>query len=75
MKTITFKLDADYIELNKLLKITRQAATGGHANMMITTGEVKLNGHQESRKRAKIRVGDTIETVSARIDVVAGEKA
>jgi ribosome-associated protein len=36
------------------------AQTGGQAGLLVVDGLVKLNGNQESRKRAKIRSGDVI---------------
>ncbi len=60
MAEIIYNNQAEYIELYKLLKIVRIAATGGHAKVMIDEGGVKLNGKVEFRKRAKIRTGDII---------------
>jgi ribosome-associated protein len=59
---IKFKLgESEYIELIKLLKITNISNSGGQAKLMVEDGEVKRNGVVESRKRAKLRVGDKIE--------------
>lgn len=59
---IKFKLeDSEYIELIKLLKVTNICSSGGEAKHFVTEGEVKLNGVIESRKRAKLRIGDKIE--------------
>jgi len=62
---------AEYIELIKLLKLLRIAESGGHAKIMVEEGEVKLNGLVESRKRAKLRVGDVVETAGKRINIEA----
>jgi len=62
---------AEYIELIKLLKLLRIAESGGHAKIMVEDGEVKLNGQVESRKRAKLRVGDVVETVGKKITIEA----
>lgn len=59
---IKFKLgESEYIELIRLLKVLNIANSGGQAKLMVDDGEVKLNGVVESRKRAKLRVGDKIE--------------
>lgn len=59
---IKFKLQgSEYIELIKLLKVTNMCGSGGEAKHIVDEGEVKLNGEIESRKRAKLRVGDKIE--------------
>lgn len=57
---IVFELTEEYIELIKLLKITRIAESGGMAKVMVETGQVKRNGVPEFRKRAKIRRGDIL---------------
>lgn len=66
---IEFELTEDFIELTKLLKATRLADTGGMAKAMIENGEVKRNGETETRKRAKIRKGETIEAAGQTIYV------
>jgi ribosome-associated protein len=58
MEKIEFSLgEAEFIELNKLLKILQIAQTGGHAKLLIQDGLVMLNKQPESRIRAKLRVG------------------
>lgn len=54
-------LSTEYIELIKLLKLMHIAESGGQAKLMVEDGEVKRNGVQEYRKRAKLRAGDKIE--------------
>lgn len=61
MQQIRFPLNGDFIELYKLLKITQLAGSGGEAKLMVEEGMVKLNGQTESRKRAKVKPGDTVE--------------
>lgn len=55
-----FTLTEEYIELIRLLKITRVAESGGQAKVMVENGDVWRNGVQEFRKRAKIRKGEVI---------------
>ncbi len=62
---------AEYIELIKLLKLLRLAESGGHARIMIEEGEVTLNGNVEFRKRAKLRIGDLIQTQGKEIRIQA----
>ena len=50
----------DFIELNKLLKITQLASSGGEANQLITEGHIKVNGQVEMQKRKKLRNGDVV---------------
>ena len=61
MQELEFKLDTDYIELNKLLKILSLVESGGHANNLIAEGFVMFNGEVDTRKRLKLRKGDNIE--------------
>ena len=62
--------DAEYIELNKLLKHLRLVGSGGEANAMITGEEVRVNGAIEIQKRKKLRKGDKIEFNSKSIIIV-----
>lgn len=61
MESKTFELTGEFIELIKLLKLMQLASSGGDAKMLVDSGEVKLNGAIELRKRAKLRKGDLIE--------------
>ena len=61
-KEMTFELTQEFIELIKLLKLLGIADTGGDAKSMVDNQEVYLNKVLENRKRAKVRVGDTVET-------------
>jgi len=61
MKTETFQIRGDHIELNKLLKVLGWAETGGHAKLLIQEGEVLRNNAIETRVRAKLVAGDVIE--------------
>lgn len=65
-----YKLKEDYIELIKLLKLVRIAATGGHAKILVEDGEVQLNGQVEYRKRAKLRVGDVVSCMGQKIRIL-----
>ena len=61
MQELEFKLDTNYIELNKLLKILSLVESGGQANNLIAEGFVRFNGEVDTRKRLKLRKGDNIE--------------
>lgn len=64
---IKFEVTEEYIELIKLLKITRIAESGGMAKALVENEEVFRNGEIETRKRAKIRKGETIEVLGETI--------
>lgn len=49
------------VELYKILKFEGLVTTGGEAKLLISDGQVEVNGEVETRKRRKIMNGDTIE--------------
>ena len=67
---LTFELNEEYIELIKLLKVLQIAESGAMAKLMVENGEVVRNGEIETRKRAKIRKGETIEVAGEIIKVL-----
>lgn len=60
MNTIPFELKEEFIPLIQLLKYTGVAESGAHASEIVTEGMVFCNGQPETRKRYKVRKGDTI---------------
>ncbi len=58
---IEFKVEGEFIHLIQLLKATNLVQTGGEAQIVVTEGEVKYNGHVDYRKRLKVKPGDTVE--------------
>ncbi len=71
MEHINFELRGEFIELDKLLKATGLADSGGVARMMITESQVQVDGQTELRKTAKIRAGQVVSLQGARIKVLA----
>ena len=65
-----FKLNDDYIELYKLIKVLGLVDSGADAKLLVANGHVKRNGEVELRKRAKIAIGDTIDIAEVTIQVV-----
>ena len=53
-------IDTEYIAMDKLLKFSGLADTGGQAFMMIEEGIVSLNGVTVHEKRKKVRPGDVV---------------
>ena len=66
-----FKLNGNYIELFKLLKVLDLVDSGAQAKLLITHEQVKRNGEIETRKRAKIVVGDIISIADVTIEIVS----
>jgi ribosome-associated protein len=65
----TFLLQGEYIELNKLLKVTGLCASGGEAKAMAAEGQVRVDGVVELRKRCKLHKGQQVEYAGRIIDV------
>jgi ribosome-associated protein len=64
-----FELQDEYIELYKLLKVLDLVDSGAQAKLLIADGYVTRNAIVETRKRAKIISGDTIQIADAIIEV------
>ena len=70
----TIRLTTDFIPLSAALKLADVVGSGGEAKLMIQDGMVHLNGKADTRRSAKVRVGDSIFVNSdppIRISVVA----
>jgi ribosome-associated protein len=50
--------------LDQFLKLTSIAESGGQAKVMIQSGEVKVNGEVETRRRRKLVAEDVVEAGS-----------
>jgi len=58
---VIVEVNAEPIELYKVLKIENLVEGGGEAKVRISNGEVMLNGLIETRKRKKVYHGDEVE--------------
>ena len=65
-----FKITDEYIELYKLIKVADLVDSGGEAKQLISEEHVKRNGELETRKRAKIKVGEVITIGDVSIEVI-----
>lgn len=70
MTTQEFKITGEYIELIQLLKAIGLAQTGGHAKMIVEEEMVMRNGALETRKRAKLIVGDVVEVQGIKVSLI-----
>ena len=61
----------DYIQLDQLLKTTGLCHSGGYAHSEIDAGKVSVDGIVETRKRAKLRPGQTVSYGDQTIELVA----
>ena len=71
MQQFEFKLTADFIELNQLLKVVGVCDSGGAGKALVTEGVVSVDGQVELRKTCKIRAGSVVTLGDVRITVLA----
>lgn len=70
MKEFVLNKESEFIDLCDLLKAADLCDSGGEAKHHIGNGEVKVDGVVETRKRKKIRRGETIEFQGRKVKVV-----
>ena len=54
-------IHTDFIRLDAALKLSDAVQTGGHAKIVITEGDIKVNGEVCMQRGKKLRDGDTFE--------------
>ena len=70
MEEIVFSLEGhEFIPLDQLLKLLRVVESGGQAHDVISKGMVTRDGEIETRKRAKLRAGDSITFMNYHITI------
>lgn len=67
---IQFKLEGDFIPMIALLKATALVQSGGEAQTVVEDGLVKYNGQVDRRKRLKVKVGDVVDFMGKKIQVI-----
>jgi ribosome-associated protein len=72
MQKLTFELNAEFVEINQLLKLSGLVDSGGAGKNLVASGVVSVDGKKELRKTAKIRAGQTVSVGDVRITVTAG---
>lgn len=63
----------DHIRLDQLLKLEGLVQTGGHAKMLIQSGDVRVDGQVETRRGRKLFGGETVEVDGRKVVVTAEE--
>lgn len=61
MKYTEIVIKENFIRLDSALKLASLVSTGGHAKVVIQSGEVKVNGEVCLMRGKKLRAGDTAE--------------
>lgn len=67
MQLIEFAVRGEFITLDRLLKATGLAASGGLAKAMVADGRVQVDGRDELRKACKLRAGQVVSLTGVRI--------
>ena len=76
MQTLIFEIRGEFITLDRLLKATGLAASGGGAKALVADGRVQVDGRDELRKTAKLRPGQVVSLTGNRIHLrAAGDAA
>jgi ribosome-associated protein len=71
MQSLDFSLNAEYVELNQLLKLVGICDSGGAGKALVASGEVAVDGRVELRKTCKVRAGQVVTLGDVRIRVLA----
>ncbi len=73
MQTLSFTLRGEFITLDRLLKATGLAPSGGAAKALVADGRVQVDGRDELRKTAKLRAGQVVALTGVRITLLPGD--
>ena len=73
MQTLDFALRGEFITLDRLLKATGLAESGGRAKTLVAEGRVQVDGRDELRKTAKLRAGQVVALTGVRIRLLPPE--
>lgn len=65
------KIKGEYIKLDQLLKLGEFVDNGGHAKLVILSGDVKVNGQTVVQRGKKIRAGDKVNYNDIEIEVMS----
>ena len=68
------EIETEFIKLDSFLKFSAAVGTGGEAKILITEGEVKINGECCTQRGKKLVPGDIVELMGQRYEVAAAEK-
>ncbi len=68
MEKAVIEINTEFISMDKLLKFSGVADTGGQAFMMIEEGIVFLNGKKVTEKRKKVYAGDKV-TIDGQLEL------
>lgn len=70
MKEFKLRENDEFIPLCDLLKASGLCESGGEAKHLIADGAVKVDGQVDTRKRRKVRAGETVEFNGEQVKVL-----
>lgn len=73
--SIRFAVRGEHIQLDQLLKAAGLVDSGGAAHVAVAEGRVRVDGKLETRKRAKLRVGQRVRFGGEEIELVEAGRA
>lgn len=73
MQIIELELRGESITLDRLLKATGLAASGGLAKAMVAAGRVQVDGRDELRKTARLHAGQVVSVAGARVRLIPAQ--
>lgn len=73
MEPTAVRIHSPFIRLDAFLKFSGAAATGGHAKILISEGEVAVNGEKTLARGKKLFAGDRV-TVDSHEYLVARDE-
>lgn len=74
MQKETVEITTEFITMDKLLKFSGVADTGGQAFLMVEDGVVRLNGQLVTEKRKKVHHGDVVN-IDDQIELTVAKEA
>lgn len=74
MQKETVEITTEFITMDKLLKFSGVADTGGQAFLMVEDGVVRLNGQLVTEKRKKVHPGDVVN-IDDQIELTVAKEA
>lgn len=74
MQKETVEITTEFITMDKLLKFSGVADTGGQAFLMVEDGVVRLNGQLVTEKRKKVHPSDVVN-IDDQIELTVAKEA
>lgn len=74
MQKETVEIRTEFITMDKLLKFSGVADTGGQAFLMVEDGVVRLNGRLVTEKRKKVHPSDVVN-IDDQIELTVAKEA